>query len=1018
MSSSTLLQFQSQIVQEIQDPSTSDLVLLARGLGLRRIVCSLLQRYAVEDKLVILVGANNSEEDVAIGSQLSTMGVRNPGLRIIDYEMDKKDRQELYRKGGLISVTSRILVVDLLVGDLPTSLISGMLVLHSEKVTPSSTEAFIIRLYRKTNSVGFLKAFSDQPEYFTAGMFPLRTIIKELHLRNVHIYPRFHNAVQEELKRRKADIVEFHQPLNESMKSIHHAILQCMQATLSELKKSNTTLDLEDLKIENTYFRSFDALVRRQLDPVWHKVGPKTKQLVSDLATLRRLLSQVVISILVKPLLIIYLRYLLSYDPVTFLSYLETIRAASAVTASGAQKKAHTASLWLMTDAANVLFKYARNRVYIQEKRAPTEVDLTKEDELEDSWDVLHELEGNTAPSRAARVPEADGWKPWMPSGMQPVLEELPKWKILVDVLDEIEETMTSHPAPFCQSICSHMEVHHIDEFYWLVAPGSNVTLIMAADQQTCTLIKDLLASPRQHADAPGRELLENRLRLYLFWKKRLVDVDDSRKPGTQTQSQVKASSRPDNRGDGQMSEALKKKDAGRAFANQNRRRVRGGAPASSSQRQPQPSTDADGMDMDLGFPFLSNASTVKAEPADLSTELDAQIAASLAFDSAAQGNDSYGLVQPEQLVIVRPYGDDSDDVLLSEIRPRWIIMFDPNQDFLRRVEVFRAMQPGLALRVYFMSHHDTSEEQRFLVGVRREKEAFERLINERGSMHVVIGAQPSAYMTTTADQLMAAISSRNAGGQKAYSDQPPTILVDLREFRSSLPNLLDKANQLVVPLTLTVGDYILTPDICVERKSLPDLVQSFSSGRLYSQCELMSAHYKQPVLLIEFEENKSFSMELLADPKSGGPKPNDAKRGKGADAPASTKIDPQSVQTRLVVLTLAFPRLRIIWSSSPYTTASIFADLKANNPEPNPFQALAKGKEDGVGDAEGGDNMTAEEVLRSLPGIGTKNYRYVMSKVESIKELCEMDLKSVQGLLGVEPGQACYDFLHAGERA
>lgn len=50
-------------------------------------------------------------------------------------------------------------------------------------------------------------------------------------------------------------------------------------------------LDLDDLNVENAYFRSFDAIVRRQLDPVWHKVGPRTKQLVSDLATLRRLLS-------------------------------------------------------------------------------------------------------------------------------------------------------------------------------------------------------------------------------------------------------------------------------------------------------------------------------------------------------------------------------------------------------------------------------------------------------------------------------------------------------------------------------------------------------------------------------------------------------------------------------------------------------------------------------------------------------------------------------------------------------
>lgn len=38
--------------------------------------------------------------------------------------------------------------------------------------------------------MGFLKAFSDQPEHITSGMSPLRTIMKELQLRTVHIYPR------------------------------------------------------------------------------------------------------------------------------------------------------------------------------------------------------------------------------------------------------------------------------------------------------------------------------------------------------------------------------------------------------------------------------------------------------------------------------------------------------------------------------------------------------------------------------------------------------------------------------------------------------------------------------------------------------------------------------------------------------------------------------------------------------------------------------------------------------------
>jgi len=54
-----------------------------------------------------------------------------------------------------------------------------------------------------------------------------------------------------------------------------------------------------------------------------------------------------------------------------------------------------------------------------------------------------------------------------------------------------------------------------------------------------------------------------------------------------------------------------------------------------------------------------------------------------------------------------------------------------------------------------------------------------------------------------------------------------------MREFRSTLPSLLHAASAYVIPATLTVGDYVLTPDICVERKSLPDLVQSFNSGRL-----------------------------------------------------------------------------------------------------------------------------------------------------------------------------------------
>jgi len=58
------------------------------------------------------------------------------------------------------------------------------------RVTALSLEAFIVRLFREKNNAGFLKAFSDQPEHITSGLSPLRSIMKELQLHTVLIYPR------------------------------------------------------------------------------------------------------------------------------------------------------------------------------------------------------------------------------------------------------------------------------------------------------------------------------------------------------------------------------------------------------------------------------------------------------------------------------------------------------------------------------------------------------------------------------------------------------------------------------------------------------------------------------------------------------------------------------------------------------------------------------------------------------------------------------------------------------------
>lgn len=84
-----------------------------------------------------------------------------------------------------------------------------------------------------------------------------------------------------------------------------------------------------------------------------------------------------------------------------------------------------------------------------------------------------------------------------------------------------------------------------------------------------------------------------------------------------------------------------------------------------------------------------------------------------------------------------------------------------------------------------------------------------------------------------------------------------------MREFGSSLPSVLHQQGMKILPVTLEVGDYILSPDICVERKSIADLFSSFASGRLYHQAETMTRYYRYPVLLIEFSQDKSFSLQV-----------------------------------------------------------------------------------------------------------------------------------------------------------
>ncbi|KAF3916020.1 hypothetical protein AA313_de0200891 [Arthrobotrys entomopaga] len=894
------LSYQQEIFREAYNDDA--FFIIAKGLGVQHIVANLLHVYdAVGRNLVILVGATESD-NTQLGEVLAEKAAVSRahdarGLAVVNTDVTNVGtRQRMYARGGVFTVTSRILVVDLLTGLLDPTQISGLVIVHAEKVTATSLEAFVIRIYRQKNRSGFIKAFSENPDALSSGFSPLATIMRNLFIQKSSLWPRYHIRVAQSLEVRKADVIELEVSMTSAMQAIQNAALQCIEISISELRKGNIGLDIEDWSVDSALHRTFDVLIRRQLDPVWHRVSSRTRQIASDLTTLRTILLN-----------------LLSLDAISFYQYLETILASHAPKIN---TTSHTQPHWLFLDAAEILFSTARRRVYNGE-----------------------------FPKRSGLANVHD---------MDLVLEEQPKWNVLLNILDEISRTRQSA----------------------VKQNRGGPTLIMCHDRQTCVQIAEYLQSNAATSSSvegsrdniqPSR-FMARKLFAFQAWKN---DFNIFRSSNTIRENQP------------QSTESRSVSLARKAPANK-RRRVRGAAQFATIVRN-QPTSyfsEVDTNDINstgsrMINDFEEQPDMQSSEPSDYSER-------------------EFKMHDVDEAIVIHPYGTDSDDSLLEELKPRNVIMYNPNAAFIRRIEVFQSSnEKGDDMRVYFMYYGGSVEEQTYLSRVRKEKDIFTQLIRQKANMAITI-TNDSHLISDAQEQFLRTLNTRIAGGGRLVATaESPRVIVDVREFRSSLPSLLHGKSITIVPCTLTVGDYILTPAICIERKSIKDLISSFKDGRLYSQVEAMHAGYQEPVLLIEFDQDKSFNLEPFLDLNA---------------AVSSTQSD---LQAKLVLLTLHFPKLRIIWSSSPYQTAEIFEDLKRSQQEPDPIKAISIG----LGDGDDGSSIYAAlptEMLKMIPGINDKNYRNILLEIDNILELSNAREGELIQLLGQEAGRRAYKFLNS----
>jgi DNA excision repair protein ERCC-4 len=196
----------------------------------------------------------------------------------------------------------------------------------------------------------------------------------------------------------------------------------------------------------------------------------------------------------------------------------------------------------------------------------------------------------------------------------------------------------------------------------------------------------------------------------------------------------------------------------------------------------------------------------------------------------------------------------------------------------------------------------------------------------------------------------------------------PSRVVVDERERQSGVPEKLSKLNVRVYFSTLPVADYVVSPEIAVERKSLRDFISSIYDGRLFVQASEISTSFRKPYILVEGDIREIGNLTRNLNSYYGA----------------------------LASVTLAYD-LRVIYTSNPEETAiAISALVHHSRARPLPRGAIMpppKGK---------GEEQQQLYFVSSLPGVGLKLARKLLTRYgtpRKVMSLTEGQLGLVQGV-------------------
>ncbi|MHA1649438.1 MAG: DEAD/DEAH box helicase [Candidatus Helarchaeota archaeon] len=204
---------------------------------------------------------------------------------------------------------------------------------------------------------------------------------------------------------------------------------------------------------------------------------------------------------------------------------------------------------------------------------------------------------------------------------------------------------------------------------------------------------------------------------------------------------------------------------------------------------------------------------------------------------------------------------------------------------------------------------------------------------------------------------------------KKEIREEKFEIIVDHREYSSSLVKELVTFGFKIKLAQLPVADYLLGNRILIERKTCEDFSKSIIDGRLFKEIKELKQNSLQSLLIIE-----------------------------GENLYTQSSLKPEAIRGALVSIILDF-NIPIIWTKNGKETASIFRTIARRELEKE------EGKKTWRTRLEKSPQRTfeiQEYIVAGLPGIDTIRAKKLLSKLKTIENIFtaeEEELLEVEGI-------------------